>query len=386
LREASTDDLASNVLNRQLSMYERESSYSWLVGRNPTERREGLLRILRDADELFPVKAVWALIRDGDRSVELRELLTERIVKWGVGEQLQTLIVIRRAGEPKELLDVSRAILRDAVDRGGPPTEYESFDDAWVLPPADSAARLLAKSEEPEDVELLRHAVTVYSSSRELWMALARRNALDAPLTKLARSVMNNDSLRISIRVAAALALSRDDAETKKFAIKELREFLNEFAQSTIIKRIMWTMSLYPDKKRPTLSYAELKASEPDVMRYRRTFSLLDALLFLDEESARPLTFEHLPSVDPGIRLTMALIAAKRWPERFLESDREGFPNDIAGEYEMVLAAVVFYHPHLMDQVAAKSSAMDVNKWLDSIKKDGLEAVFGFGGEVLWGW
>lgn len=368
---AEVSELARTIADRAVSSHDRLQAYYALLDRDGPERREGLIDVLRKADEAYAVMAATTLIDQGDESVTLQEVLRERIIEWPTF-QGGALRAIDNVGRPKSLLCIPRAILQELVRRGRPAARQgESMTSV------DVAAKLLATSGEVEDRELFRRAVHVDPSSHGLWFGLARGGQLETEEVEFAQSVMRGDSYALLSRVAAATALAFEDARAKQFVVEQLRQFLQEFAPKNILLHVM--VRRYVD--------APVAQGEMDEMlRYRRDVGILQALLFLDEVTAKALTFDYLRSTDVGIRMTLGLVAAKRWPEELLGVERGTFPEGEPGEFDRLLAAIVFYHPNLRTQSIAKGSEEEIKRWLEYIQKGTVAVVNSFAGNIVAGW
>jgi hypothetical protein len=239
------------------------------------------------------------------------------------------------------------------------------------------SARLLSAGNQPEDRGLLWQAVQMNPTLDGCWFALARAGRLECAEAELARMVMENDSLALVARVAAATALASADSTAKRFVVEHIRQFLHTFWQSNINFEVL--ARRYMDE--------EVQQAEIDAMlRYQREIDILQALLFLDDTSAKPLTFNYLRSSDVGIRMTLGLVAAKRWPSDLLALDPQTFPEGESGELNRLLAAVTFYHPNLETQALAKGSKDEIERWLEYIRNGTVAVVNGVAGKALGGW
>lgn len=369
---AKVDDLATMVVDVEFSPQDRMQAYNALLDRRSTERHQGLLKVLRNADEGFSAMAGVTLIEQGDTSVELVTILEERITKWTT-HQGGILRAIDSAGRPNRLLRVPRAILREMIEKTRPvPADNESL---WAS--VNMSARLLSAGNQPEDRRLLWQAVQMNPTLDGCWFALARAGRLESAEAELARMIMQNDSLALVARVAAATALASADSTAKQFVVEHIRQFFHTFWQSNI--NFEFLARRYLDE--------EVQQGEIDAMlRYRQEFGILQALLFLDDTTAKSLTLDYLRSRDVGIRMTMGLIAAKRWPSDLLALDRQTFSEGEDGELNRLLAAVAFYHPNLESQALAKGSKEEIERWLEYIRNGTVAVVSSVAGNVMGGW
>ena len=371
-KAAGVEELRKIIADASVLSGDRLQAYQALLDRDGPQRRSGLMDVLRSADEHYAAMAGAALIQDGDESVTLQEVLQERIVQ-GSTFQGQILYAIDVVGRPKRLLGVPRALLREMLRRGRPvPYEEETTRTALNV-----SAKLLATSSEVQDRELFCQAVQVDPSLHGLWFALARGGRLDPVEAELARSVMRDDSYMPLVRVAAGTALAIDDTSAKQFVVEQILHFLQEFWQTNTVFDLL--ARRYSDQP--------VSQREMDLMlRYRRDVGVLQALLFLDDTTAKPLTLDYLRSTDVGIRMTLGMVAAKRWPEELLGLERHTFPEGEPGEFDRLLAAIVFYHPRLRAQAIAKGSKEEIERWLADVRKSTIAALSSVAGNIVAGW
>jgi hypothetical protein len=177
---------------------------------------------------------------------------------------------------------------------------------------------------------------------------------------------MGDPSQPYLARVAAAGALAQIDPEGARFALAEIRTFLEEFGPHDMtfgpapVSRGPITVEDFPE---------EHKRFDEQKTRYVRTIWILGNLLNLDTPEAEQLTLQHLLAPDPRIRRALTLVAVKRWPKRFLtETSAETYPEHEPQEYEMFLTLIAYLHPDLRPEVEERIGRPMVEKLFQRIE------------------
>ena len=97
---------------------------------------------------------------------------------------------------------------------------------------------------------------------------------------------------------------------------------------------------------------------------------ILGNLLNIGTVEAEQLTFQFLLSPDTLIRRALGVVAAQRWPRRFLnETDPQIYPSRGSNDYDMLLALIVYLHPSLRDDVVARADETTIDGLKDRIRR-----------------
>jgi hypothetical protein len=327
---------------------DRFAAYAQLVKADGEDRKTGLVEVLRSASSDFSRQAAMSLLASDHLDEEMERLIVEQIPRWLDGHR-QDVLSRHSAGknDPRRRF-VPRAILEAVIDgKIKPPS-------GGLIGSLEYAARILAFANDPQDETLFRRAVLACPSSPGLWLALGRRGALPPEYAKLAQGVMHDASQPYLARVAAAGALAQTDAEGARFAFAEIRAFLEEFGPHD--------MSSSASTKFPPGGVISGSLLE-EKNRYTDKLWAIGNLLNLDTAEAEQLTFRYLLAPDPKIRRALAIVAAKRWPKRFLEeTSAETYPKYEPQEYEMFLSLIAYLHPELRENVEARVPQSMVEK------------------------
>lgn len=374
---AESRRLVQTVLDHGKPDGERFAAFARLLKAQPDDLKPYLQELLQSGDSSYSVQAAMSLLAFDNVDEPTKALVVKQIPKWLDGYRQQLLGRNSAGRNSPRLRFVPRAIL-EAVISGDidPPKDV-------IVGSVEYAARILAFAYDPQDEALLQRAVLALPSSPSLWLALGRCGPLTPEHAKLAAEVMRDDSQPYLGRVAAAGALAQTDPEASEFVHAETRKFLEEFGP--------YDMTFSPWPRVSTLNLNDIpeeriRYNEKNT-RYVRTIWLLGNLLNLDTPEAGHLTFTYLLAPDPKIRRALALVAVKRWPQRFLEeTSADTWPMYEPQEYEMLLALIAYLHPHLRADVEKRIGSSMVEKLFQRIELGGptwwCEEVGGF----LKGW
>lgn len=346
--------LVQSVLDGSKSREERSAAYAELIRAQPDDLKKGLLDILQNADSDFSSRAASTLLHFEDLEEETRLLIVRQIPRWVDGSRCKVLDRHSTGKNSPRLRFVPRAVL-EAVVAGNidPPKDV-------IAGSVEYAARILAFAYDPQDEALFQRALLAFPSSYSLWLALGRWGQLPPDHATLGGKVMHDDSQPYLARVAAAGALARTDPEASQFAHAEIRSFLEVFGPHD--------MSSPASAKFPPGTWISgTRLEEKD--RYVGTKWILGNLLNLDTPEAEQLTLKYLLAPDPAIRRALALVAVRRWPQRFLEAtSAETWPMYEGQEYEMLLSLIAYFHPDLRPRIEERIGGPMVEKLFQRIE------------------
>ena len=118
-------------------------------------------------------------------------------------------------------------------------------------------------------------------------------------------------------------------------------------------------------------------------MDFREEVRILGTLRFLKGDSAEELVQSVLISRNEVIRTVGALIAALRWPEMVLESQK--IDVLLQGEYADLLAVLLTAHPELRVHIESRTGVeIDQNR-IKRLHSVGLPGLFGMAGNIVAG-
>lgn len=373
--------LVARMVDSQATREQRQKAYAELCAMESGDVRDNaFLEAVRRAPEDVAVSAAASMLcEETPASEEIDRIVEQRLPTWSVGSQ--SLLLPPNFGcsqrESATLRFIPRAILRDLLERG-----KERLEGLYGA--IGTSGRLLATSEDPQDKELLAQAVLFAPEIPGLWWNLAELGAVGPEQRKLARAIVEDpeypfhresqvkEDMRRMIRVAAAAALSPNKS-TDEFAIGEIRAYLSEFSNGEMNR------SNLPER----IQGALLEKLD----RYKWSLGLLRNLMYLQTPAAREVTLEYLNCPDHMIRRTLAVVTARRWPERLLQLDAADFVEDHgANSFDIFLAIAAFYHPELEEELLLKGSPAMIRPTLDGLRRGGLWGLRGEAGVVVGEW
>jgi len=346
-------------------------------------QQHAFLEALRRAPEDVATSAAMSMLcEDTPVRDEVDRIVAERLTTWSVGSQSQLLPPNFGCSQRKSatLRFIPRTILRDFLERG-----KERLKGLYRA--VGTSGFLLAGSQEPEDKELLAQAVLVAPEIAGLWWNVIEQEAVGPAQRKLARAIVEDpaypfapqsqvrETTRRLIRVAAAAALSPDKS-ADEFAIVEIRSYLTEFGRGQMHELIQ-----------ASAGTGKPVATSPEADWRYGNLPILGALMYLRTAAAEEVTLEYLESPDPQIRLTLAIVTARRWPERLLELDPAVFTNEYGGSwFDVLMAVLAFYHPELEGKALEKGSSQIILMTLNGLRQGGVWGLRGEAGVAVGGW
>jgi len=347
--------------NERLPFAERLAVYEQLTSRDPKERAEAFRALTVSADETMAAMAARSLLQD--RSPDSATVISARINKWSEPNQLAVLQELQNIGIDDSLIQIPREVVRGSSAR-----ENSEKTAAAPLTALDVAAILLANSSVAADRSMLVTAVRAHPHSRGLWLAIAAQDTIEPGDLQLANSVYKNTVAPELIRAAAAVASATKSEEAAAFIIDEISSFLSRFSNQSLEVMVV---NAYSSKE-----------GKENVVYFRQHLRLLGMLRFLRTPASEELTFKYLGVQNQEIRMTLALVAAMRWPERLLRANEGAFSNS---EYESLLVAVSLLRPSLTSVVEAKVGSSRLSEVRSRFEKNGFIGVFGAPGTVALG-
>ena len=362
--ELSTQ-LVQRITDTAVPVSERLATL-YRVLENESERRNAVLfEVVRSGDEAVASEAAVFLVQPTTRmSAEVMGTIARRIIEWRDSAQHLVLQYVHWRPDNADLMDIPRAVLQGVVASGEPP----AIDEGTQTTAVDRAAWILSSSTDPKDDDLLRSALAIVPSNRDVWLSLAHRHALTDAERSLARRVYRNTSAPLVYRVAAAVAVAEQDNEAFDFALRSITDLLAQFGN-------LGLDSIGPsrDDERMAARYHQMKEHLVAVAM----------LMFLDERRAEETTFRWINSRNPLVNRVVGLVAARRWPERFLREVRDlKFEHD----YALLLAAVGHFHPEFSGQASKRVPADEFQTALETVSKRAAAAHMREADRIILGW
>jgi hypothetical protein len=320
----------------------------------PSSREAALKNLVKTANNEVATSAMMALI--ALRAADTEALGLEMLPK--LADQHNILGAVERTREFHLRTSFARDVLQriaDAPALTATPHEEEGW---WHT--AGLAATLLATSTASPDRALIERVARAWSHDPELWLAMAKLGFVEAQDVTLAHSVLQDTQAPGWARLASAAALAPSDSTAKAFVTNALTNFLTTTGQLTAESIVGDTMRHVQEKPGQT-KFADLRSDTV----------MIGILEFMQTPDAERLTFEFLDATNLWVRTALGLVAAMRWPERFLET----LPLH-PDEYTKLRAALSIFHPDLLPRVQALVPPADLEKWRSKMLNDGIETVF----------
>jgi hypothetical protein len=104
---------------------------------------------------------------------------------------------------------------------------------------------------------------------------------------------------------------------------------------------------------------------------------MIGILEFMQTPDAERLTFESLDVPNQWVRTALGLVAAMRWPERFLDLPPLRFE-----ERTKLRIALSVFHPKLLPRVQALVPPDELDKIRAKMLNDGIETLFSLPGSA----
>jgi hypothetical protein len=347
--------------NEKISFTERMAVYEELTSRSQAERTQAFRALTESADDTMAAMAARSLLQD--RSPDSARVISSRITKWSEPNQLAVLQEISNIGSDEALVQIPREVVRESAAR-----EKSGQQPAATLSALDVAAVLLAKSSLASDRSLLATAVRAHPHSRGLWLALASQDTIEPGELELANSIYKNAEAPELVRVAAATAVAAGNEDAGAFVTDSLSSFLSRFSDQNLEEMV-------------ANAYSSKEAKE-NVIYFRQHLRLLSVLGFLRLPSSEHLTLKYLNARNTEIRMTLGLVAALRWPEGLLSTNKEAFSTN---EYESLLVAVSILHPSQTSLVETRLGSGRLTELRGRFEKYGFVGVFGVPATVALG-
>lgn len=360
-RELATQ-FVREITNTKVPVVERLASLHRVLEHERGQRDAVSIDVVRSGDEAVASEAAIYLVQPTTpTSAEAVGVIAERIVEWRDYTQRGLLQQIQWNRENKGLMDIPRAVLLGLIARGEAPTTDEGSQTTAI----DLSAWILAKSTDPKDDELLRRAVAIAPKSRDLWLCLFQRRALTDAEYALARTAYKDGTTRLVARVAAAVAVALRDDEALDYALRSITDLLAEFG------------NLGLDSIGPNFDNERTAVRNH---RMREDLVAVAMLMFLDEPRSEEITFKWVNARNPYVSSVVGLVAARRWPERFLREVHDAGPER---DRALLLATVVHFHPEFSSKVAERIPENELRTALESVRQN---AAAGEADRLVLGW
>lgn len=357
-----SSQVVQEITDTNVPVSERLAIFHRVLEHGSGNRDAVSVDVVRYGDEAVASEAAIHLVQPTTpMNAEAAGVIAKRMVEWRDYTQRSLLQQIASSADNRHLMIIPRALLESMIVRGEPPTTDLGSQTTAV----DLAAWILAKSNDPKDDDLLRRAVANAPHSRDLWVCLLQRRALTDGENALARRVYKDGAVPLVARVAAAVAVAGKDKEAFDFAMQSINGLLAEFGD-------LGLDSIGP-------SYND----ERIAIRHHRMKEDLVAvamLIFIDDPRAEEMTFRWVNSRNPYMNRVIGLVAARRWPERFLRDVRD---SEFEQDYALSLAAVAYFHPEFSSQVAERIPGDELRGPLEIVRK---RAVAGEADRFVLGW
>ncbi len=347
------------IVNPTIPVGDRLTDYSELSKLPTTDRDAALGEVVRAADESIASMAAATLIRD--RFPAARDLILPRISKWVDRNQLVVLQAIQFAPEDQTLWEIPREVIRNTLSSARTGTQSPHPQSAL-----DSAAVVLAASNDLPDRILIRNSLLSQPGSRGLWLATAKMGGLEPREVILAASTYKDRTLSVEVRVAAAAALAPGDASAAAFVAAEIESLIARFAGREMAEMLVAAQSDQNEKK--------------NLYYLREHLPLLATLRFLRTPGAEDLTFRFIAVKNDQIRVALGLVACTRWPERWLTASHAAFTRE---EYENLLGFLTVLRPELTPVILEKVPKNALDEIVIRLGQAGVVGVFGLPAAAL---
>jgi len=360
VQEPNPNESMARAMDTRLTMRERMNALSSICAL-PTEGRTHRLRVLiRDADETVAAAAFAVFVQE--RDPDLGDTSLQRFGSWSEGNQrivLQSILDKATQRASSGLLSISRGLLRECISSKR--CRCESLSEPN---PIDLAALALAYHGEHSDATLLEQAVRDYPGSHGIWLALTRLQH-NKSTRKLAENVYRNQENSRVLRICAAASIASKDEEAAMYVSGAIQGFLETYSGKSVGESFP---TLGVDRGTAKLYY-----------EYRTELRVLGVLRFLDLPMAQKMVFEHIQSRNEHIRTITRLIAAMRWPKRFLmEAPKLGMKDKVD-----LLAVLVVYYPSFEQRARTAVSAEELQRSIHALRETGLRGLFGLAGAIV---
>jgi hypothetical protein len=344
--------------NRQADM---DALLATLSG--PPETRETALKnLVRTANEDVATDAVIAMTRLHIEDV--KSLALGLIPKLSDRNARNVLA----AAEGTRDIDFRVALARAVLQRIANISEQSSsqqFEEGGQSA-AGLAAMLLADSVSAGDRDLIGKVTRIRPHDPGIWLALAKSRIASSEDLSLARSVMQDAQAPRWVRLAAAASLAPSNSDAREFVSGALTSFLSTFGQVSAESIVAEAM------KQPEGNPNSTKSAD-----FQPGIRMIGILEFLQTPDAERITFQFLEATNQWVRTGLGLVAAMRWPERFLDSRPMHFE-----ERAKLRAALSILHPELLPRVRALVPTAELEEMRSKMMNDGIETAFSLPGNA----
>lgn len=328
----------------------------------PASRDAALRTLVMTGNEEVATSSITALIRL--QAAHTEELALQLIPRLGDMNTRHLLATAERTRDFHLRAPLARAVLNRIADDPNLSAAPRIEETGWGT--AGLAATLIADVPMPSDRQLLSRVVRLRSHDPGVWLAIAKVGFANADDLALASSVMHDTGAPRWARLAAAAAMAPADPSAREFVISAITTMLTTFGQRS-------AESILDDAFRTKPGSQDLaKAAElqPGLL-------MIGILEYMQTPDAEQLTFEFLNANNLWVRTGLGLLAATRWPNRFLDT-----PPLHPDEYTKIRAALSILHPDLLPRVQALESPSDLEKWRSRMLNDGIETAFSLPGNA----
>jgi hypothetical protein len=218
------------------------------------------------------------------------------------------------------------------------------------------------------DRDLIAKVARTRPNDSGLWLALAKLGISSPDDLSLALSVMRDAKAPRWARLAVAALLAPVDSTAKDYVNGALTFFLRSFGQTSVEMIVAEAM------RRPAQNPDPAKSAE-----FQPGLMMLGILEFMQTPDAERITFEFLNAPNLWVRTALGLVAAMRWPERFLPQS-SSMQNE---ERTKLLAALSVFHPEFLSRVQSVVPDQKLSAIRTQMMKDGIETAFNLPGAGL---
>lgn len=357
-------EMSATVLDRNLHFGVRNDAFQELCQLDCESREAELVRVLDLADDAYSSMAAVALLTTDKIAVGVTEKIEKHFLDWSEHYRITFLQHALTSIRP-ERFETARFVLEALVDGRSKVHAGTEFHANSV----DIAALVLSNSEDSKDALLLERAAVVAPTSFGAWLGIASKPTWNEELESKAIAVYMDSKVTIQTRLAAATALSPHNEMARRFLIERLEAIVSQFANQSMDKIIAADRN---DRKMVKVYLA-----------YQQDLRLLSVLRYLRSEFGEELVLRSCNCTNEGISKTLRIIAATRWPKRFVES----VGQDTMGEsMDRYLALAVFNRPEIRALAESKGDAERITLVELRIREGGIRSVFGTSVVYAEGW
>jgi len=331
-----------------------------------TQREVSALRTILSASSMSNSdknEALKACIAHWNEAV--RDLAARHLVSRGIWDAAKALAYAQESGrwgawnavvpglrnEPTEIaVPVARAAAKELRKSANPcsPAEVALLNDV---------VRMLVKSSQPEDYELLLSLASVFADETIVWLAISRGEP-SAPVRNAAGAVYENRDKPVPLRASAALVWGQQDPNAIAWAFGEALAYVRNFGSPGYQEQLR---ECYRNPMDP--SCHELGKGLQD------GHGLLGVLLEMPETALRTRVAELCRYHAGAIGAEVCAVLARRIPAEFVDAAAAYAEN--SGEVQRALLLASLRHPALRERVESLIPPDDLARLREEVAASG---------------